>query len=722
MRIRHLFIIVLCLNMFIFCQASYAQTRRTQITNLVSFAKLGGNIRYFSPTDPVHQVLNNLGWDRIFVNSVNIALNTKDERSFADSLVNIFKPLEPSLSLSYNSQFLTQAPARETKGQVVGVQHIGMQFYSGNGNGFKSIRTNRRSLMADSELSKMDFVTIKIPKELMGEEFSIKVHYDLSDKVDFNFLKGKDTLFRTSSKLEGEGKIICKDRITLADSLINFNVTFDDFKGAIHIDSVIMINDKPIQTKTLIVTSNVNATKYEIQLRTIDKELYPEKNKIGDTLYMDLSSKLKASFPLAVFADERNTFPLTSFNEKEYSYSKGGFQKFFDGRLLDRMDVRIANVISIWNGFRFAYVYNPLNDKQEEELLVKTLIATLNTKNVEEYYTVVSKMLGIYKDAHIFFMLPEIDERRSHSVPLSVIDINGKFYVRNIHSESLRKHVSLGDEILAVDNEKISKLVKRLSVYGSGSKHNISTRLMFTLLYGEENSKTILKLRDYKTHKIKKVSTIRDFQHNPKPLTVSTLKNRDNRMLNDSTYYFNLSESKITDTLLNWINDSTKNIVFELRGYLTMDFDEKNILNKLISDTVKHNIFYRYQILSPKRKKFAQWGQVYSPESTAKKANFYFLVDKTTQSAPETFVDIVKHWKIGKIIGQATSGANGNINYLSLPGNMIVTFSGLKTLNSDGSTHHLIGIIPDYLVDFTLEDIISEKDPYILKALELINK
>lgn len=50
----------------------------------------------------------------------------------------------------------------------------------------------------------------------------------------------------------------------------------------------------------------------------------------------------------------------------------------------------------------------------------------------------------------------------------------------------------------------------------------------------------------------------------------------------------------------------------------------------------------------------------------------------------------------------------------------MVTFSGLKVMNSDGSTHHLLGVQPDYLTDFTLEDIMGGRDPYIDTALKII--
>ncbi|WP_164112580.1 MULTISPECIES: S41 family peptidase [Sphingobacterium] len=99
-----------------------------------------------------------------------------------------------------------------------------------------------------------------------------------------------------------------------------------------------------------------------------------------------------------------------------------------------------------------------------------------------------------------------------------------------------------------------------------------------------------------------------------------------------------------------------------------------------------------------------------------------FTVSESTQSAPETFLDAIKYWKVGTLIGKHTSGANGNINYQYLPGGIMVTFSGIKVINSDGTKHHLDGITPDYEVDYTLNDVLQKRDPFIEKALEIITK
>jgi len=715
------YFVIIFFPLLIFQQGS-AQSKETQIKNLFAFAKLAGDIRYFSSTDIAHQQLMYSKWDRIFINGTKTALQSKNHQDFADSLVSIFKPIEPSLAMIYKGSSISTPPKIEKNDLVVSVQHRGLELYAGTsfGKAFQSIRLNRRSLLQDSRMSTANFMNKNIPVDYLGKEFEIKINYDSKEDISLQVSTNKNKIL-TDKKIYGKGFFTIKDTLSETNLLMNIELLFDDVHINLSLDSMLLIGNEFININELEELDAGKKPIYSIFLRTKDKELYPEKNNIGDTLHIKLSEALSASFPLAVYASEEETYPQSTFIDSTYRYNKGGFNKYFDDNLLQDMNVRLSNAIHIWNVFRYAYVYNYLDENQQEDLLKNTLREVLETKSVLDYYDAIWKMLATYKDAHIFFNIEEIDSKNSYTAPLSVIQINGKYYVRNIFQDSLKSEINIGDEILELDNEKIKHVAQRKGKYASGSKGNINTAVIINLLKGMKDSEIDLKLQNFKSKKIKHISLKRDFQF-PTYGTLAALSNKKNRMLNKNTYYFNLSESPVNDTLLAFINDSTKNIVFDVRGYLHQDVVTHRILNKLISDTVHHEIIYSYNILSPQKKFFRLGPQVDDPENIRKKAKFYFLADKTTQSAPETFLDIIKHSKIGTIIGQPTSGANGNINYLSLPGNMYVTFSGIKTLNSDGSTHHLIGVIPDYLVDFTLDDIINSRDPYIVKALELINK
>lgn len=73
-------------------------------------------------------------------------------------------------------------------------------------------------------------------------------------------------------------------------------------------------------------------------------------------------------------------------------------------------------------------------------------------------------------------------------------------------------------------------------------------------------------------------------------------------------------------------------------------------------------------------------------------------------------------------MGHSTAGANGNVNKIKLADNFFMTFTGMNVKNPDGSQFFTKGVQPDIYIDYTIEGIKQGKDPFIEKAVEVLNK
>lgn len=705
---------------------TYAQNRDKELDRLVAFARLAGDIQYFSPTDMVDSMILHSGWENIIWNGVRMSRITTNEKNFVDSLVQYFRPIDPSLQLTYAGNKRIGAPPREEKELTVARQHIGLQLYSGSTGSFKSIRTNRRSLISDSDLNYFDFVRIKVPQGEAGKPFEIKLTYrSEQDRLIKKYLANKfvsDISLKASDSTYIYRDTIAKDSVFLVVK-IGFPGHISPF--SLSHDGSINIDGKKYPIKDLTVEEVPNSIKaLEWRIIENDEKLFEEVNVIGDTLRLQLTDRISAEFPLAVYATKEHTYPLTTVSTKAYPYNKGLPPRvYFNADAQKDLNLRLANIILIWNVFRISFVYNPFDEELETAFLRRTLNEVLNGKDVDDYDLTLRKMLHAYKDAHIFYHNQLQDGKYEFSAPITLIYLKDGFYIKRLHDDSLKSKLKVGDKLTAIDGEPVEERWKKQQYFGTGSEANIINRAgVFGLLYGASDSNVELSFRDVDTKADKKITTVRSFKHPKKHMYTSFLERSDNRMLNDSTYYFNLSDNNLTDTLLKFIDDPTKHIIFEIRGYLTLDSEQKELLSKLITDTVVQHNMLGYHILSPSNKKFVSRPQSVVPDNKNPKAKFYFLMAESTQSAPETFLDVIKYWKIGTLIGKHTAGANGNINYQYLPGGIMVTFSGIKVVNSDGTKHHLDGITPDYEVDYTLDDVIQKRDPFIEKALEIISK
>ncbi|TGE07968.1 S41 family peptidase [Hymenobacter fodinae] len=98
------------------------------------------------------------------------------------------------------------------------------------------------------------------------------------------------------------------------------------------------------------------------------------------------------------------------------------------------------------------------------------------------------------------------------------------------------------------------------------------------------------------------------------------------------------------------------------------------------------------------------------------------LVNEQTQSQAEYTTMALRTAPRATVLGSTTAGADGNVSYITLPGNLSTMISGLGVYYPDGRETQRIGIIPDVEAHPTLKGIRESRDELVEKALELIDK
>ena len=173
------------------------------------------------------------------------------------------------------------------------------------------------------------------------------------------------------------------------------------------------------------------------------------------------------------------------------------------------------------------------------------------------------------------------------------------------------------------------------------------------------------------------------------------------------------------------INDlkNAKAIIFDMRGYpnnCSFDF-----LTHLIKYPVQSAKFLIPIIKEPDHFGKANYDTtgrwtVY-PKVPYLNAKKYFLCDERSISQSETLLGIIESYKIAEIIGRPTAGTNGNVNYINLPGDYTISFTGMKVIKHNNSRHNGIGILPNKIIKSTLEKIKNNKDILLEYAIDNIN-
>ena len=123
---------------------------------------------------------------------------------------------------------------------------------------------------------------------------------------------------------------------------------------------------------------------------------------------------------------------------------------------------------------------------------------------------------------------------------------------------------------------------------------------------------------------------------------------------------------------------------------------------------------------------FYNYKKPIEPAENRFKGNVYILVNGTCFSTTGHLLSLLKHHKMGTIIGEETGGSaacSGNARSYTLKNTRLRLYCSQDTYEvvTSGPTPGK-GVMPDYEVKYTLDDYITGNDPVKALALQLINQ
>ena len=193
------------------------------------------------------------------------------------------------------------------------------------------------------------------------------------------------------------------------------------------------------------------------------------------------------------------------------------------------------------------------------------------------------------------------------------------------------------------------------------------------------------------------------------------------RMLAGNVGYVNMGQLQIADvtTMMNELRN-TRAIVFDVRNY-------------------PNNTLYAIaERLNPARREFVKfteprydrpgtfaWTEPYYAGPNAPTNNYYrgrvlMLGDDRTQSHAEFTMMALRTAPDVVVLGTPTSGADGNMSRILLPGGLQTYFSGIGVFYPDGAPTQRVGIVPDVVVEPTIRGIQAGVDEVLERALQFV--
>ena len=193
--------------------------------------------------------------------------------------------------------------------------------------------------------------------------------------------------------------------------------------------------------------------------------------------------------------------------------------------------------------------------------------------------------------------------------------------------------------------------------------------------------------------------------------------------IDNSTCYLNLIKlnSLSGDFKPEYLYDYD-NIIIDLRGYPTLkSADIDRFLSFFLNQDDNLDWLFLPIVSKPMQAEidYKATGWYINKHEDAPVLKPYILIDHMAISYAESIVGYFDNLPNSVLIGSPTAGANGNINRIELPNQVVYEYTGMKVLKHDGSPLHGIGFLPDVEVHPTIQGIIEGRDEVLEKAIEL---
>jgi C-terminal processing protease CtpA/Prc len=435
---------------------------------------------------------------------------------------------------------------------------------------------------------------------------------------------------------------------------------------------------------------------------------WPAPNDAAATTRIDLGGGYAAQIRTATFdgGQALTPVPLSDARYAEMKYPD--------------LPYRLLAAFRIWSVINYFYPYKHLIGDWDA-VLHEFIPRFEDAADADAYTGAVLEMTAHVYDGHTGVSpLPAI----AHffppaSVPFQVRRVETEFAVVQKYDPSAP--VSVGDVIVSVDGEPIDARIQRLWKYLTASTEEARlNRAGQNALRGAAGSTAQLVVRgkDGATRTVA-VPRITKFDF-PEP------KELPYRMLDGNIGYADLKRLKNdqVDAMFDLFMNA-KAIVLDMRGY-----PQGTAWRIAPRINTRHAVygasFRRSQFQGARPSDEAASGYYFDQELPKTTKPLYtgkivVLIDSRAISQAEHSCLFFEQAAGATFIGTPTAGANGDVTNFTLPGGLLVRFSGHDVRHADGRQLQRVGIQPDIRVEPTIAGLQDGKDEVLDRAVAYVN-
>ena len=386
------------------------------------------------------------------------------------------------------------------------------------------------------------------------------------------------------------------------------------------------------------------------------------------------------------------------------------------------VEMRLLALVRFWNMVQYYAPNRDITDRPWAEVLPSLIPRFIGAVDAAAYHLAVCELTASINDTHAVTSSTTLSAYWGQFItPFQVRYIESQSVVTRVFDRLLQgADIRPGDVVTTVNGTSTAALRERLRTYMTASNEgSLQRNLNAYVLRAPVATMSVGIVRNGVERQVA-ITGVSLTTWNNEAVALDAAQPKW-RMLAGNVGYVNMGQLQVADVtaMMNELRN-TRAIVFDVRNY-------------------PNNTLYAIaERLNPARREFVKfteprydrpgtftWTDPYYAGPVAPISNYYrgrviMLGDDRTQSHAEFTMMALRTAPDVVVVGTPTSGADGNVSRIQLPGGLLTYFSGIGVFYPDGAPTQRVGIVPDVLVEPTIRGIQAGVDEVLERALQVV--
>lgn len=408
------------------------------------------------------------------------------------------------------------------------------------------------------------------------------------------------------------------------------------------------------------------------------------------------------------------------------------------------LEYRLLTLAKIQGTVDYLFPHKYLMDKNFDSFFKNLLKEALKSPSRKDFEVILAEAVSQFQDSHALSFYKQLNYRNeiffnlSYYSPFDFQIVNNHLLVTNLIFPEIcaKAQIKVGDKITEINGKSVPQIINEKSELLSVSNHQkllyVLSQYENNLIWSDNQSQKTLKVQSGSRKFSTEITLINVTDKSQTTILAGYVNDKNHKKENRRLDHKDIAYFKINETL-NFINNvaddkidavmdsilssasKKKAIVFDMRAYPDWGGFPYHYIYKYFSP--KENYFGKYYKPNLKNigtfiyKDYDYFPTIENKTNHVYKGKVFILVNPETRSASEWYsMSLQKIFPQSLTIGQQTSGADGDLVKVNLPGDYLLEFTGNGIFYPDNSQTQQVGIKIDELIPYKDQDILSNRD------------